>query len=271
LLTLAALCAPLAGCSSLPWHKVPLDAASGFYQSASLTYRLDAGQLQQPLDVVKIEGQAISYEQVASSPLPDQTIGTLALVYPHPAGRSGMAQATFTLTSTTSKAAKPSTASSWNPFKKSNEPTAPAGLTSSQPEVHETWTLDLPSAESDQIFKALSSQNFFNTERPAAKGIQLTVKMNGTEVQKDWEQVPELNALVQRVRRQGQLVAYSRPMGQGGLGSSPISSTQAYNDLVAKGEQRGGSPPAAAIPSAFSLAPQAGGPINVAERPSMVR
>ena len=86
-----ALLSCLVGCGSFPWRKVPLDASSGLYDRAVLTYRLDAGKLGQPLDVVRVEGQRVSYEQVASSPLPDESIGTLSIEYPHPAGRSGYA------------------------------------------------------------------------------------------------------------------------------------------------------------------------------------
>ena len=64
-LALCSLSAALAaaGCSglkapslakmSLPWQKVPLDASAGFYDRASLVYRLDAGQLAQTLDVAR--------------------------------------------------------------------------------------------------------------------------------------------------------------------------------------------------------------------------
>ena len=77
LVPLAALFA--AGCSHVPWRKVPLDASAGFYKAASLTYRVDAGRLHQPLDVTRVEGQRVVYDQVASSPLPDQSIGTLTI------------------------------------------------------------------------------------------------------------------------------------------------------------------------------------------------
>lgn len=254
----------LSGCSWLPKRPVPLDARTGFYQSASLTYRLDAGQLQQPLDVARVEHQAVSYEQVASSPLPDQSIGTLEVTFPHPSGRPGVALVKFTLESKPTKAQ--AAAKSWNPFKK--KPTGPqpvTTLTTSQPEVYEAWALDIASAESDQLFKLLANDGFYQNERPGAVGASLSVKINGTEAQKNWNQLPELNALVQRVRREGQLVAYSRPAG---LTGAAISSTQAYDNLQAQIHSRNTSaaPPNAPI-SAFSMAP-IGAPSLVAGRPA---
>jgi hypothetical protein len=236
----------LAGCSFLPAKKVPLDAATGFYQAASLTYRLDAGKLQQTLDVARIESQNVRFEQVASSPLPHQSVGTLSVIYPHPGGRAGFAQAKFTLES---GQGKPKKSSSWNPFaKKAAQPT----VTTSQAEIHEEWVLDVPSAESDQLFKLVCSESFFNNQHPDAVGTQLTVNINGRQVQKNWEQIGELNTLAQRVRRDGQLVSFVRPPTPPGWQPSQITSTKAYSDLLAK---TGTPSPAVSPPaSAFSMA-----------------
>jgi hypothetical protein len=250
---IAGLCLT-AGCSWVPWRKVPLDTAAGFYQSASLVYRLDAGKLQQPLDVIRVEGQSVAFEQVASSPLPDESIGALSLVFPHPGGKANLAQARFTIDSVPA-AAKTAQPAGWNPFGKKPDPAkAMVNLSSSQPEVHEVWVLDIPSSESDQVFKLLSSQNFFNTERPQHAGVRLSVKMNGTEVQKDWDEVPELNALAQRVRREGQLVSFTRPGALSGQEIHAISSPRVYGQLMEQTAQVGG-PAASFASSAFAVAP----------------
>ncbi len=263
-----------AGCSSvpLPWQKVPLDAATGFYSAASLTYRLDAGKLQQPLDVTRIDGQAVNYEQVASSPLPDQSIGTLSITYPHPAGRAGYALVTFALASNPTK---PKESKSWNPFKKpAKDSWPPTAVSSSQPEVHESWQLDIPSGESDRFFKLLSAQGFYQTQKPDAAAVQLTVKINGKEVRKNWDEIAELNALVQQVRREGQLVSYVRPGAKAGDAYRPISSTRAYSDLLAQsGSPESGDPAGNSAANAFSMAPPtaANRPSNVANLPAVTR
>ena len=40
----------------LPWAPQAKDAQAGFYQTARLEYRIDAGKLGQPLDVVRVDG-----------------------------------------------------------------------------------------------------------------------------------------------------------------------------------------------------------------------
>jgi hypothetical protein len=261
------------GCSSvpMPWHKVPLDAATGFYQEASLTYRLDAGKLEQPLDVTRIDGVTVSYEQVASSPLGDQSIGTLSIAYPHPAGRAGYALVKFSLESNPTK---PKESKSWNPFKKpAKDSWPPTALSSSQPEVHESWQLDIPSGESDQFFKIISSQGFYQTQKPNSVGAHLTVKINGKEVRKNWDQIAELNALVQRVRREGQLISYLRPGARTPGGYRRISSTRAYSQLLAEtGPGESPSVTTHSVSNAFSMAPPAStGTANVANLPAVTR
>jgi hypothetical protein len=235
---LLALCLT-SGCGSLsvavPWKKMPLDASAGFYESASIVYRLDAGKMEQPLDVARVEGQKILFEQVASSPLADQSIGTLTVTFPHPGGRPGLAQAKFAIDSIPGKAPKPAATRRWNPLsRKPPGPPAPTSLVTSQPEVHEMWVLDIPAAESDQYFKLLAAQSFYNTERPGTGAAQLTVTINGSQVRKPWEQVPQFGALAQRVRRDGRLVAYSRPAAQAGTAEGAIASLGVYRNLLAQ-------------------------------------
>jgi hypothetical protein len=257
------------GCGGLsvavPWKKMPLDASAGFYESANIVYRLDAGKMEQPLDVARVEGQKILFEQVASSPLAEQSIGTLTVTYPHPGGRPGVAQVKFAIDSIPGKAPKPAATRSWNPLsRKPPTPPKPTALVTSQPEIHEMWVLDIPAAESDQYFKLLAAQSFYNTERPGTGAAQLTVTINGSQVRKPWEQVPQLGALAQRVRRDGRLVAYSRPAAQAGMAEGAIASLEVYRKLQAQTA----SPEAIAAASAslaanpFSMPPLAAPPFS---------
>jgi hypothetical protein len=264
----------LAGCTWTPqtFRRVPLDASTGFYQSARLSYRLDAGKLQQPLDVIHVESQRVSYDQVASSPMAEQSIGTLTITYPHPNGREGFAQARFALDSIATGAAAVKPSKSWNPFKKtSTAAQPPTAVTSWQPEVHEAWVLDLPRGESDSYFKLLSSLGYYNTDRPSAVGVQINAEINGKTLQKSWDQVAELNALVQRVRRDGQLVAYSRPSLYAGASRDVIASTQAYSEVLAQGHaQAPGAVAAASTTSAFAMPSRPQMPETVARAASSV-
>ena len=242
------LVAALAGCANLPWRKVPLDVASGFYSDATLTYRLDAGKLGQPLDVVRVQGGRVSYEQVASSPLPDQSLGTLSIVLPHPLGRSGMALARFTLSSTHQKSDAES--SPWNPFVKDPDAVKPPdGIVTTHPRVHESWELDIPRAEVDQILKLLNGDGFYHTQRPGPA--HLAIKMDGVEQAKDWSEVPALNRMIQRARTTGRLVTYTRPATVDGSPVSTIASTAEYADLWARGVIPGAG--GSSLASAFAL------------------
>ncbi len=218
------------GCASLPelpWAPVARDATAGFYETARLEYRLDAGRLGQPLEVLRVDGRHVAFEPIASSPLADQSVGTLVIQRPHPAGREGMARVTFAIDSSKD----PPKAPSMNPFKSSKPDAPPIG---NQEEAHEMWAMDIPVVEADRYFKLLSTQNFYAGEAAENSPAQLTATIDGKEVKKNWQPIDELNKLAQRVRRDGQLVAYVRPRAFTGADSTAIASVQAYRDLLAK-------------------------------------
>jgi hypothetical protein len=236
----------------LPWAPVAKDASAGFYNTARLEYRLDAGKLGQPLDVLRVDGRRIDFEQIASSPLPDRSVGTLMVQKPHPAGREGFARVTFSIDSAES-AGEPSR---WNPLQR----TSAADTIGHHEEVHETWAMDIPAVEADHCFQAISAQNFYTAPEPDAGPAQLSVTLDGKLVQKNWPALPELNALAQRVRSEGRLVAYLRPEALSGETSTAIVSVRAYRELLAKTGQTA----ASASPAAQGvLAPEP----NVANKP----
>ncbi|MEX0979360.1 MAG: hypothetical protein WDZ48_10930 [Pirellulales bacterium] len=228
------------------------DASAGFYDTARLEYRLDAGKLGQPLDVIRVDGRTVRYEQVASSPLADQSIGTLAIQYPHPAGKSGLARVTYSLDS-----GRPGTSQGEipNPFKTAEPALA---ITSGHEEIHEVWAMDIDRLESDRLFKLLSTQNFYHSQAKEGGVAELAVTINGKQVRKRWEQVAELNNLALRVRRDGQLVALLRPAALSGAPGGAIASTMAFREALA----RAGAPTDAAPAS-----PERSGPPRVARLP----
>jgi hypothetical protein len=92
----------------------------------------------------------------------------------------------------------------------------------------------LPKAEWDRCFAVINSQNFFHAPAPEKAAAELAVTIDGKLVRKEWDLVPDLNGLAQRVRREGQLVAYLRPQALAGETTKAIASVQAYRELVAK-------------------------------------
>jgi hypothetical protein len=213
----------------LPWSPVARDVSAGFYDTARLEYRLDAGKMGQPLDVVRVDGRQVAFEQIASSPLADRSIGTLVIQQPHPAGREGFARVTFSIDSAQASASSSSALSTLI-----GSGGGAAAQIGNHEEVHEVWAMDLPKADADRYFKLLSEQNFFQTTPPETAPAQLAATLDGKEVRKNWELVPDLNALAQQVRREGQLVAYLRPQALAGEPTRSIASVQAYRELLAK-------------------------------------
>jgi hypothetical protein len=243
----AAALALAQGCATLPelpWSPTPRDAKAGFYDAARLEYRVDAGKLGQPLEVLRIDGRQVNYEQIPSSPLADQSVGTLVIQQPHPAGKPGLARVTFSIDS--NKAAPPK---SGNPFKTAEPAAPPIG---NQEEVHEVWAMDIPQVEAERYFQVLSVQNFYDGKPAENAAAELVVTMDGKETRKAWQQLPDLNGLAQRIRREGQLVAYVRPQALAGNTTTTIASVQAYREMLARNNPS----PALSQPAGSLLEPQ---------------
>jgi hypothetical protein len=211
----------------LPWAPVTRDVSAGFYNEAKLEYRLDAGKLGQPLEVLSVDGRQVKYEPIASSPVAGRSLGKLTIEKPHPAGREGYARVTFAIDSDESAA---EARSGWDLLNVREKPPQ----IGHHEEVHEVWALDVPAAEADHYFQLLTSLNFYNATPPDNAAAYITVTLDGRKVDKAWNSQPELNALAQQVRSQGRLVAYLRPSAMGGEPSQAIASVRTYRDLVAK-------------------------------------
>jgi hypothetical protein len=226
-----AFCLFFSSCATLPempWAPPARDASAGFYDTARLEYRLDAGKLGQPLDVVRVDGRTVRYEQVASSPLAEQSIGTLVIQYPHPAGKSGLARVTYSLDSGRPNASR---AEGLNPFHFGQ---SAAAITPGHEEIHEVWAMDIDRAESSRLFELLTRQNFYHSQEKQGGVAELAVTIDGKQIRKRWEQVAELNHLALRVRRDGQLVALLRPAALSGSPDGVIANTMAFREALAR-------------------------------------
>jgi hypothetical protein len=227
LLLLAGSLCSAAGCAvlpTLPWNKPRLDAEAGLYRSAAITYRIDAGGQSLPIAVARVEGQRVSYEQVASRPETGTALGTLSIRYPSPSGRADVAEVRLVI----QRASSPQ-AVWWKPHTylwKTPEPTADS--------IHEEWVLDIAKPEFDQILDQFRRDGFFVQSQPRAKAADVAVELNGRRVRKPWSQIAVLETTMQRVRREGQLVVLNRPATP--AGATPLNtSVDAYRALVAQG------------------------------------
>jgi hypothetical protein len=175
------------GCAK--WKKQPmaLDSVACMYDRAQITYRVDASRLRLPLAVSKVEAQHVSYQESPSSPEPGNSIGTLIVRYPHPLGKPDAALAEVVIDS------------------------HPKGVTRPTDIIHEVWTLDIAKNDLDQIVGRLRDTRYFREPAKGETGVHLTASLDKITMDKAWDQVPELNLLMQQVRSRGQLVAYNRP------------------------------------------------------------
>lgn len=251
LLPLAALLACAAGCISfpvptLPWQKPQLDAEAGLYQSAALTYTVDAGRQSLPISVAHVEGQHVSYDQVPSPPKAGTSLGTLSVRYPHPAGRQLVAQVRLVIESDTSPRVV-----WWNPLTYSRAATGPA-----PDAIREEWLLDVSKADFDQLLDQLRRDGFFVQPPPNVPASVLAVEYDGRKVRKNWGQVAALESTMQRVRREGQLIALHRPVAPAGA-TQLATSVDAYRSLVAQGGGGDAQLAAAASPQSGLLMPNA--------------
>ena len=144
-IVLAVLFGPVAGCANLPtmpWQKLPLDAEAGLYKSAAVDYQVDAGLLNLPVAVARVEGQRLCFEQFASQPRAGSAVGKLSIRYPHPEGKPGLARVELAVTNDPRPQRPWWQPTHWLPTSASKGPTAASS---------ELWLLDIPKADLDQI------------------------------------------------------------------------------------------------------------------------
>lgn len=219
----------LVGCSHVRPHSVALDSAAGMFDSAKIVYHVDAGRLCEPLAMARIEGQAVSYEQKPTSPLPNYSTGKLTVEYPHPLGKPGYALARVEITSRTPPAVETEKSSVMllarelgNGLRKVVPESNPTDVSS------ETWTLDIPKPQFDHAVGQLNSTGYFTIAKHEAPGVEIQTRLDGKTLDKRWRQVPELDVLILRVRNAGQLVSYHRASGDAVRRPPELSTVASY-------------------------------------------
>lgn len=212
------LCAglALAGCSPFTPRTLQIDSVAGSYQGVTLTYRVDGGQLSEPLTVARIDGQRVTQERLASSPYPDQSVVRLSLRYPHPSGKSGMALAEMVVETRTPPNAQAQSEVKKAVWQQWGESFAAAardllpGMKMSDG-VFEAWALDISKNDLDRVIQGMSLSGYFVNPAKQTVGVELAVRIDNFQAVKSWTREPELDILMRRVREEGRLVSYLRP------------------------------------------------------------
>lgn len=214
---------------------VPIDSAAGMYEKARVSYEVDAGEMQVPVSVAKIEGQLVSYQQVPSSLQAGETLGRLEIEYPHPRGLNGYALARVTVES--SFAGK----EGQTPSKTSKLPVVGA-WTDPRTKTMEVWELDIPRSEFDRIVAALNQARYFDRSMDNPGPVSMAAKIDGNDVDKKWNRVAELDGLMVAVRGHGRLVTYNRTPTTDEVAGPVPKSVAAYRAYSAHDASFGPSP-----------------------------
>jgi hypothetical protein len=241
------------GCAYLKQRTPEIDACTGQFNSAQVTYRLDAGRLCEPIALARIDGQLVSYEEKPTEPAPDCSVGTLTLVYPHPAGRPGYALAQVIMQTPAEGLPKSKKDADWIAFEEMTadmRKTIPALKSNKQ--IYEVWTLDLTKYELDQAIGGMFNNGYFTSATQATPGVDIKANIDDRKLNKKWRQVPDLDLLMLRIRGSGQLLYYQRPPEVHPREQQRFSSLTAYREMVAK-QPRPNTPPAAAQPNSTWL------------------
>ncbi len=235
----AAVLLAAAGCETLQPRSVQIDAASGRYNSAQLTYHLDTGRLSQPVQTARIAAQQVSYQQQPSAPLPDRSHARLSVQYPHPRGKAGFALAEVIIEADKTPV-KSSSGVDKSTFQRFVGAVSGAmndimpGMKYTEG-VREAWALEIPKEELDQLVGQLANSGYFAYAPETTPGVEVFTRLDGKVVRKTWRQVPALNDFMERVRHEGQLVSYNGPSNSEG---QPADAAGGRNDSVAAFEQQ---------------------------------
>ncbi len=204
---------------------------SGLYDKASIVYRLDASQLCESLAVARIEGQLVAYQELPTAPVPNSAVGTLTITYPHPAGVPGCALAEVVIE--TRKPDGPDAdiqagkkPSKWSVMMSRFEDK------SKKNRAYEYWTFALPKADLDQAIGKLDENGYFTVAKVTQPGVDVAAQVDKQVMHKTWKQVPELDAIMLRVRKSGELVNYRRDPTLAQQARSLVTSVDAYRQIT---------------------------------------
>ncbi|HEX5444969.1 MAG TPA: hypothetical protein VFW87_14120 [Pirellulales bacterium] len=274
-LSLAAALAS-AGCTTIQPRTVRIDSAAGMYSKVNLNYRVDTGQLSEPLMVSRIAGRRIRQQQIPSSPYANHSVSRLTIEYPHPEGKQGYALAEVVIETRAPRPANQRRKPVWRQWTEGFADAARElvpGLPMSDT-VYEAWSMDLPRVDLDRAIGGLSQGGFFVSPPRPAVGVELATRIDGYQSIKRWTHVPELDTLVERVRQEGQLVSYTHPIDRSqpatAIAGQDVSSgdeqvvwhetpgpalTPAGPHMATPASGNFGPPPAQAAPPARAAAP----------------
>lgn len=224
LVGLLALAAAMAGCSAFNRGKPRLDSSAGMFDQAEVSYRVDAARLNA---MSRPEGQLVSYQPDSAAKLPAGAEAEVEIVFPHPDKREGYAEVTVRVFGNKNNSEEGRFSQWWKSGLKMS------GFSASSVAL-EVWALDVPQNDVAGIINSLHNTGYFTSYDKPAEGVKIETVLDGAKVSKTWRQVPQLDALIVRVRTQGRLLSSPKsetPNLFESVTSKTPASVQAYRKL----------------------------------------
>lgn len=220
----------LAGCAGFKPREAEIHPdvveSDGLYRSALVSYQVDAGGVS-PSNAA---GRQVSFQ--APPPESQAPARRLSIQYPHPRGLAGLALAEVVIESAAPEPAAGGT-SAWRRWIAAADRAARNTLPGVQwaDGVEEAWALDIPRSDLDRVLARLAEAGYFHGRPGAGDEVELSATLDGASLNKRWGRVGELEALMERVRQEGQLVSYTRAPRRrsGGENAGP---TVPYRELI---------------------------------------
>ncbi|HVX10474.1 MAG TPA: hypothetical protein VHC22_04800 [Pirellulales bacterium] len=205
------------GCSVMQPRSLRIDSAAAPYRGVTLSYRVDGGQLSEPLTVARIVDGKVIQERLPSSPYPDRSVVRLSIRYPHPDGKLGYALAEMVVETRKPPNVQAQKKSTWQQWGDSIASTAQEllpGIKMSD-DIYEAWSLDIAKSDLDRVIAGMSQSGYFVNPSKTTMGVELAARVDDFQANKKWSREPELDILLERLRQEGSLVSYVHPVDTG--------------------------------------------------------
>lgn len=257
------LAVALSGCSALQPQSLRIDSAAGMYRGVTLTYRVDSGQLSEPLTVARIAAHQVTQESVPSSSYPDRSVARLSIRFPHPDGKAGYALAELVVVSRAPPKSQVKKAA-WQQWVDGFAATARdilPGMKLSD-DVHEAWAMDVAKSDLDRVIMALEQSGYFANPSKAGVGVELAVRVDNFQANKNWTREPALDILMERIRQEGRLISYEHPATEQGAPSLAAGHAVIPAQFVAQDDAGPSLFPAGPQNNAYSNPPEPTAPVR---------
>ncbi|MBI82926.1 MAG: hypothetical protein CMJ81_07000 [Planctomycetaceae bacterium] len=198
----------LSGCAAIKRQAGKMGDKPLSVSDLHLTYRTETDRL----NVAQSSNHVLlaTHQAPAANALPACSIGIVNIVYPHPEGRKDVARVRVVFRASGTETAVLNR-SMWKKIFDLEEDTDVGKIPE---DVLEVWTMDVPKSHLDRTVGRLKKAQFFRKQLVILNPETfLAIDMEGEiAVGKNYRSVDELDLLVMRIRREGQLIYSPQPV-----------------------------------------------------------